>query len=148
MFGWRFGVDTHMTQSSNDLSVRQYKRYQCDLSSSVRLDDADAAAVQFSPVASPSPRSLDVRVTDTSHGGLGLSSAVYIPPGTRLVVVLDMGDSASEFQVRVQRVRMTDRTPTFYLGTAFSGTSAEQGANIAKLLARCAQAEGVVRAQR
>lgn len=137
-----------MTQNSNDLSVRQYKRYQCDLASLVRIDDADAAAVQFSPMASASPRSVESRVTDTSHGGLGLSSAVYIPPGTRLVVVLGTGQSASEFQVRVQRVRMTDRKPTFYIGTAFSGTSAEQSANVEALLARCAQAEGVGRAER
>lgn len=137
-----------MTQNGNDLSVRQHKRYQCDLASRVRLDSADASAIRFSPAASPSPVQLESRVTDTSHGGLGLSSPVYIPSGTRLMVTMDIDGHERRFQVRVQRVRMTDRTPLYYIGTSFVGTSAEHASGVDALLASCAKAEGAASAQR
>lgn len=137
-----------MSQNGNDLSVRQYKRYQCDLASAVKLDDADAAWLRFSPAASTSPRSVPVRVIDVSHGGLGLSSTVYIPPGTRLVVTFEAGGVEREYFVVARRVKMMDRTPRYYIGTAFSGTSPEQSARVEELLGMFDKAEGATRAER
>lgn len=137
-----------MTQGGNDLSVRQHKRYQCDLASRVRLESADASAIRLSPAASPSPFQLESRVTDTSHGGLGLASPVYIPTGARLSVTMCIDGHERQFQVRVQRVRMTDRAPTYYIGTSFIGTSADHASGVNALLASCAKAEGAASAQR
>lgn len=130
-----------MSQVKNDLSVRQHQRYQCNLAARVRLDSLDAMAVKLSPVASASADALDVRMTDASRGGLGLSSEVYLPPGCRLVVTVEVDGKPREYQTRVQRVRMTDRKPTYYIGTSFSGSSPEQAANVEALLAERAKAE-------
>ena len=135
-----------MSQVKNDLSVRQYQRQRCDLPSRVRLDEADAACVKLSPLASVLPGTLDVRVTDTSRGGLGLSSAVYLPPGTRLTATVEVDGTPRAFLVRVQRVRMTDRKPTYYIGTSFGVSSAEHAAIVDALLAQCAKAEAANRA--
>jgi PilZ domain len=135
-----------MSQAKTDLSVRQHLRQQCDLAARARLVDADAAFIKLAPLVSRSPGVVDLRVIDTSRGGLGLSSAVYLPPGTRLLIALSIDNTPAELSVRVQRVRMTDRKPTYYVGTSFHDTTPEQAALIATLLAQHAQQAGGPRA--
>ena len=63
---------------------------------------------------------LAVDVLDVSLGGIGLRSRVFLPRNARLIVYVcppGVAD-AQEWLVVVQRSQMTDRKPTYYLGTA------------------------------
>lgn len=71
-------------------------------------------------------------VTDYSAGGLGLRCGVLLPKHCLVRVELFEASTggraagatpALEVTVRVQRIRMLDRAPTFYLGCAFDGES-------------------------
>lgn len=131
-----------MNPAKNDLSVRQHTRYDCDIASRATLDESDAASVRLSPEMVVAADTLSVRVIDTGRGGLGLSSLVYLPPGTCLSVALEINGSSQELLVRVQRVRMTDRKPTYYIGTSFNSSSSDQAGLVEALMAQFARAEG------
>ncbi len=116
-----------MTQSQNDQSVRQYRRYACDVPARVAIDDAFNAAVRFSAASGVEGGWLGARVVDVSQGGVNLRSNVYLPPGVQLKVSAARagGGAPVEMLVRVQRARMGDRTPTYLLGASFVGGSPE-----------------------
>jgi len=131
-----------MSQPRNNNAVRQHQRYQCNIAAAVRFDEADARRVKLSPEASTSATTVACQLIDASRGGVGFSSKVYLPPSIRLVVSLKVSGIVQEVRVKVQRVRMLDRTPSYYIGTSFIGTSEEHGRVVEALLAECAQMEG------
>lgn len=142
---------TTADHQSADLLVRQHERAACDLGAYVRVDTDPADQVVFSRSAAPGGRGdseIDVRIVDVSPGGLGLRSNVFVPRGTRLVARVvpakdELQPTTDELQVRVQRCAMIDRTPAYYLGTAFV---APNPAALARLT-QMAKSEGGSRAQ-
>lgn len=112
-----------MNEPQNDQSVRQYRRYACDVPARVAIDDGWSAAVKLSAGSGIEGGWLAARVVDVSQGGVSLKSSVYLPPGVQLKVSAARagGGAPVEMLVRVQRARMGDRTPTYLLGASFAG---------------------------
>jgi hypothetical protein len=114
-----------MERQTERLVVRQHSRYQCDQPARLTIDAPHAEQVVFSKAAVDARGMVVARVVDCSQGGLGIQCCVFVPKGALILVrVLPegaTGDSpaAVEVRVRVQRVAMTDRAPTYYLGAAF-----------------------------
>jgi hypothetical protein len=76
---------------------------------------------------------------DLSMGGAGLRSPLFFPLTTKLVLTITppegLGDDPVQVGLKVQRVIMLDRTPTYYLGTAFEGLTPKQSELISAMLA-------------
>ena len=111
-----------MNEPQNDQSVRQYRRHACDVPARVAIDDAWCAAVKLSAGSGVEGGWLGARIVDVSQGGLSLKANVYLPPGVLVKVCAARagGGAPVETLVRVQRVRMGDRTPTYLIGASFA----------------------------
>ncbi len=112
-----------MQSGPDQLVVRQHQRLQCSLPAKVAIADSHAGAVVLARTASEGG-ALKTTVVDCSRGGLGLQTHVLLPRSCIVIVQLrdpaPGGDpSPIVLTCRVQRVTMTDRTPTFYLGLSF-----------------------------
>lgn len=130
-----------MSQPRNNNAVRQHQRYVCNMAAATRFDEGDARRLKLSPEASTSATAMACQLIDASRGGVGFSSRVYLPPSLRLIVSLKVAGIMQEVKVRVQRVRMLDRTPTYYIGTSFVGTGEEHTRVVESLLSQCAALE-------
>lgn len=114
-----------MTIEQTELAVRQHDRYRCDLCAEISVAPASAGAIRLSRAAPGSGGRVPVRVVDLSRGGVGLSSPVLFPQTCRLTLKLPVpqvaggGARTFELALRVQRATMTDRLPTYYIGTSF-----------------------------
>jgi hypothetical protein len=78
------------------------------------------------------------RVTDFSGGGLSLSSPVFFPSSVFVAVSMEPPGGKGkrlDFVIRVQRVAMADRKPSYYVGGAFGSMNPEQQAAVASVLA-------------
>jgi hypothetical protein len=116
-----------------DLSVRQHARQGCDVPAGVTVAGPSIQAVKLVKIGGSGAAA---RVVDFSLGGLGLSSPVYFPLTSQLRVTLaDAGGQTLKVDLRVQRSAMTDRTPTYYIGTSFDTSTPEQQQAVAKVLA-------------
>lgn len=122
------------------LVVRRHARLRCDLPA--RLAVAEASAAQVSPAAAATDAGggIGVTVIDASRGGIGLRSAVFLPKMCQVTATLQVPAGAwgraFEFRAvaRVQRVTMLDRTPTYYLGTAFLAGGPGEAERVERLL--------------
>lgn len=124
-----------MRSAASDLVVRGSDRYQCDLPGSLAVAPAHAKVVRPDKSAPGAGGPVDVRIVDLSSGGAGVSSALFLPQGSRLTLRLTPpAGSPLVVEVRVQRVMMLDRKPTYYLGTAFEGVPPDSAQVIAALL--------------
>lgn len=76
------------------------------------------------------------RIVDWSEGGLGLSSDLYLPLtcALRLTFTPPGATGPVTLDTRVQRVAMSDRKPTYYVGTSFDSGNPEQQETVARLL--------------
>ena len=110
-----------MTTAGTDLSVRRHERVLCDLKAQVSVAPECQGAVRLSRGAVTSEGSVEARVVDCSQGGLGLHTRVFLPGTCVLTVRFTLPGTGGEVRtkVRVQRVTMVDRGPTYYIGTAF-----------------------------
>jgi hypothetical protein len=110
-----------MSTSGTDLSVRRHERVLCDLKAVVSVAPESQGAVRLSRAAVTGEGGVEARVVDCSRGGLGLHSRVFLPGTCVLSVRFVLPGSTDEVRtrVRVQRVTMVDRGPTYYIGTAF-----------------------------
>lgn len=113
--------------AANDLIVRQHERVSCKLEALAAIDPGDAEQVVLSRLVSTAGRTdstIGVTIVDVSTGGLGVVAPVYLPRGTRVRVRLPEHRSASgapcEHLLRVQRCAMIDRSPSYYVGGAFT----------------------------
>lgn len=118
-----------MTQhGAEQLVVRQHERHLCRLDCRLRLDDHSVAQVTPARTVGDGAGGLSAMMVDCSRGGLGLESPVFLPRGSRVRVSVAPGQPGAprtELLVRVQRVSMMDRKPTYYLGVSFLGTGNE-----------------------
>lgn len=125
------------TSATSELLVRQHERYTCRLSAKLRVVPEDAPQVSIARSVGDGAGGVNCIVVDCSSGGVGLQSPVFLPRGSKVIVTISSesldsstagsaADSAStelpstvfKGTLRVQRVSMLDRTPTYYLGTA------------------------------
>jgi hypothetical protein len=131
-----------MTTGGTDLSVRRHERVLCDLGAMVTIAPESLGAVRPSRGATTAQGEVEARVVDASKGGLGLRTRVFLPGTALLIVRFTPPGVAAEVRAkaRVQRVAMLDRTPTYYIGTAFEGEDRQcdlaLGRLIQELLAR------------
>ncbi|MEX2219216.1 MAG: PilZ domain-containing protein [Phycisphaerales bacterium] len=119
--------------TTTDLSVRQHERHSCDAPVRVYVAQAHAEAVKLASIGADGPAT---RIVDYSNGGLGLRSSVYLPLTCMLRLRVGMAAGGHlEVDVKVQRVVMSDRKPTFYVGTAFETGTPEHQKTVAAVLA-------------
>ena len=106
---------------TDNLVVRQHERCHCALNSEAAIAPEHAGAIALSPLAADASGTFHPTVVDISRGGIGLRTKTFFPKQARLTVTIT--DPALEAPisatVKVQRVVMTDRTPTYELGTSF-----------------------------
>jgi hypothetical protein len=125
-----------MTTGGTDLSVRRHERVLCDLKALVTIAPESQAAVRLSRAATTAQGEVEASVVDASQGGLGLHTRVFLP-GTSLLIVRFTRPGATDevrTKVRVQRVTMVDRTPTYYIGTAFEEEDRRCDLNLGRLI--------------
>ncbi len=130
----RDGDHTMDGAKPQDLSVRQHERLACDLGARVTISPGHG--VRLSRLAPGGGGEFDVRVVDVSRGGLGLRSAVYLPPACVLTVRLlgEGGAPAFECLGTVRRASMIDRSPAYYVGVSTEARSPEQERAIAQTM--------------
>jgi hypothetical protein len=126
-----------MTAHASDLVVRRHDRYECDLPA---LLTVIGTAVRLSRSVLGGAGKLPARVVDISGGGIGMISAVYLPPGCEVDVELQTpGDGSRagnvKLRLRLRRTAMADRKPSFYLGAGFDGEDPGRDAAVAKVVA-------------
>jgi len=127
-----------MQPPAEQLVVRQHERFHCRLSLHLRVGDEAGEQVVLARTAGDGTGAVDATITDTSRGGMGIESAVFFPRGCRLKARIKRDASGrapeKDMMVRVQRVSMLDRKPTYYLGVSFVGKGPEHEQAVALLL--------------
>lgn len=123
---------------AEQLVVRQHERFHCRLGSHLRVGDEVAEQVVLARTMGDGTGAIEASITDTSRGGLGIESPMFFPRGCRLRVrVKPSTDGAApdhDLLVRVQRVSMLDRRPTYYLGVSFTSKGPEHDLAVTLLL--------------
>ena len=127
-----------MSTNATDLAVRGHERYQCNVPAVLAVHSEHAKLIRLDKSAPGAGGPASVHIVDLSMGGVGLRSPLFFPLSTRLVLHLTppSGDvsHAIPLSLRVQRVMMLDRSPAYYLGTAFEGLAPEHAAVVSELL--------------
>ncbi len=133
--------------------IRQHERYRCEHEAFAVVPPAYAEQVSLSTLVSETRNGLSgamsVTIIDYSAGGIGLRSNVFIPKRAMLTVVLPgvagaQGRGEVRATVRVQRVAMLDRSPTYYLGTSLDESIEGQRAGTAFIEALMSRAGNVL----
>lgn len=127
--------EQRMAQTPEQLVVRQHERYLCRLPAKVRVGEGYTDQVSLTRTVGDGAGGVEVWVVDCSRGGLGIETPVLFPRGCRLKVTFLGGTTPVELSVRVQRVTMQDRKPTYYIGLSFVGSGDVHAANVESALA-------------
>jgi len=79
---------------------------------------------------------VSVRAVDVSLGGVGLKSPLFLPRLCRLTLSLVPPGRTERLtlELRVHRVTMLDRAPTYYIGAAFDSVTPEQADAVLTML--------------
>lgn len=145
-----------MQSSAEQLVVRQHERIHCRIASLLRVSTENAEQVSLARAVGDGNGGVDAFITDCSRGGLGIESPVFLPRGCRLRIRARVASSAAtgttpassdgsgEMIVRVQRVTMLDRKPTYYLGVSFVSKGLEHDAAVVALLDAARKAPAAV----
>lgn len=125
-----------MDQEFKELSGRRHRRETCQVAASLRVAPEHADRVVIGRAGEAVPAT----ITDFGEGGLGIRTAIFLPRGCALVLRLGEGLPAggqdAPATIRVRRVRMTDRQPTYYLGASFDGPESERAGLLSALAVR------------
>jgi hypothetical protein len=135
---------------TSGLTVRQYERAGIELSVELVICDDHSRQVRFSPsAASAGQHAVRAIAKDISAGGMGLEGRHYLPRMTEGIVrVFDPSPTgiasdgtpileiAFEHRVKVRRVWLTSREPTYATGIAFVNPAPDIDLVIARLLDR------------
>jgi hypothetical protein len=111
-----------MATENFDLTLRRHERYLGEYPGEAVVAPASAGSVRIARSAQTNSGGIAVKAVDFSLGGVGLRSPVYLPRGCALVLRLTVPGPAPfvlEAPISVQRVRMLDSIPNYYIGTAF-----------------------------
>ena len=117
----------------------------------VRVAEDAAEQVTLARAVGDGSGAIEVFITDASRGGLGIESAVFIPRGCRMKIRIQSGAGGTigvgvatgtvhDLTLRVQRVTMLDRKPTYYLGLSFVSKGPEHDLGVGLLLELARQA--------
>ncbi len=131
-----------MPQSgAEQLVVRQHERFVCRLPSHMRVAEEASEQVMLGRSVVDGTGTLSMVITDASRGGLGVESNVFFPRGCRLKIRVEDGtETVHELTLRVQRVTMIDRKPTYYIGLSFVSKGPENDLGVGLLLEQARQA--------
>jgi hypothetical protein len=124
---------------ADSLIVRQFERVRCALPAESSITTEHSKTVVLSAMAADGNGTFPVTVVDISKGGLGLKSTVFIPKLARLSVIIadpQGREAATLVNIRIQRVVMIDRTPTYELGGPFLDPTPQLASQIAALINR------------
>ncbi len=133
-----------MSEKPRELVVRQHERYRCDLPAKLELCSDDAERVMLSGQATGADGRIEARLEDASVGGFGVRTKVFLPKGARVLVSIQVGeqgdgDDASPVELRVrgrvQRAKMVERGPLYYLGMAADASEDAHQLSLEVLLA-------------
>lgn len=127
-----------MAFQNSDLAVRRHERYLCDFPAQVDIAPASAKAIRLSQSAVGTNGLVLASVCDCSSGGLGIKCPVFLPLTAHIKVSLTIPGNSGKTLIavlRIQRVAMTDRKPTYYVGGAFEGMDDNQLAAVGDLMA-------------
>lgn len=112
-----------MANPVQDLNVRQHTRYACSVPAKVRIGAASADRVRLSKLALGGGSWLQATAVDLSQRGVGLRTSVFLPMNATVLIQLTMSDGTiKELTARVARVIMSDRKPTYQIGTLVDET--------------------------
>jgi len=121
-----------MAIGQDNLAVRQHERYRCALGVGLVMAPQHADILRLSPNVVDARNTVRAVMTDCSFGGLGLNVGVFFPKRALIVMThAPDGGPAIELLLRVMRVQMVDRQPTYYLGMGLA--DAQDEANDAAL---------------
>ena len=136
--GVRARGNASMSSHGTDLAVRGQVRYQCSLPARLIIAPDHQKLIKLDKSSPGGGGPVPAQVADLSMGGVGLQSPVFFPLSCHLVITLQASDTEPELSIslRLQRVLMLDRVPTYYLGTAFESLNPEQARSIAALVER------------
>lgn len=149
--------DRAVTQTTTGLTVRQYEREHVRLPIELTICSEHSAQVRFSQSSSAAGQhKIKGLAVDLSPGGMGIQSRQFIPrmsEGTiRLYEPVAGGEGAVndpaptkllfEHRVKVRRVYLQDREPTYAIGLAFISPQPGIEKTIVSLLERFASAPG------
>ena len=126
-----------MATENFDLTLRRHERYLGDFPGEVVIAPACAAGIRIARSSQTNAGGIAVKAVDFSQGGVGLRSPIYLPRGCALIIRLTVPGPvpfALEAPISVQRVRMLDSVPNYYLGTAFEVSDAAAAERTAALL--------------
>lgn len=136
-------------QGAESLVVRTHQRVRCTLAGHAEIATEHASLIVLSTNAVDSAGALPGSIVDVSRGGFAFRTKVYLPKQARLVITITDPLAADEefrparsAQVKVMRVVMVDRAPTYELGTAFVGASPAQIEATSRLIAHIIAAQG------
>jgi hypothetical protein len=116
-----------MSIQDNDLAVRRHERYGCNFAAEVLVAAASSPAVCLSRSAIGTSGAVNAHVVDLSRGGIGIRSAVFFPATSHLKVRFSPpGSPPIEAMLRVQRVAMSDVSPSYYVGGSLETPTPEQ----------------------
>jgi hypothetical protein len=142
--------DCAVTQTTSGLTVRQYEREHVRLPVELTLCSEHSAQVRFSQSSTAAGQhKIKGQALDLSPGGMGIQSRQFIPrmcEGTiRLFEPVAAQDAVNdppptkllfEHRVKVRRVYLQDREPTYAIGLAFISPQPGIEKTIASLLER------------
>ncbi len=108
------------------LIVRHTQRHEISVPCRIDVANAHAAAVRFTPVALAQDGRVSGRIVDVSAGGLGVETPVFVPRNTlvRITTIAEQSGQQSppiDVTLRIKRVIMIDREPTYLLGLSVTG---------------------------
>ena len=121
------------------LTVRQHVRQAIELPVAFEIEETHGEQVRFSARSEAVDRHLIRGASiDISPGGLGVSVCHFVPRntvGTVRIIDPDAGEDGVVFEhvVRVRRVQMTSREPTYFVGFSFVDPDSSLADRIASL---------------
>lgn len=133
-----------MSTKNDQLVVRQHERLLCNLRAHASVAEANASQIAIARTICDGNGSIEVDIVDCSRGGLGLQSSLFLPRSSQLVVRLIADPAAGipgdlEVLVRVQRVTMLNRSPTYYMGVSFRVPGPPQTDRVERLMSLASQ---------
>jgi|GEM_PF-3330411 len=127
------------TNNKDGLTVRHDVRRNVALLCELSIAKDHQRAVCLSAKACAADGRITAMIIDASEGGLGVTTSVFIPLRTIVTMSVSFRDSdraqtTCMAPMRIKRVIMTDRAPTYELGLSFHCPDEETQEQIHKFL--------------
>ena len=127
--------------SNSGLIVRSSGRFEKSLPARVRVGMMHFESVQFAKGVADADRWIEVGVVDFAEGGVGFVSNIFFARGLSLEMRIDdlqgaEGESLLVCNLKIQRVQMADRRPTYLIGCSFSDVDKVTRSQINSMITR------------